>query len=76
MILVQTFEGDQFTISNGTIVASDSFYEDIFNMIIDPVPSPSEGDPDRVYFKRMKSALGFAEIIKYVPMTMDEEVSY
>jgi hypothetical protein len=75
MILAESL-GDQFTISNGKIVSADPFYEDLFDAISDPVPGPSEGDPDMVYFKRMKSALMVASIIKYTPMTIDETVSY
>lgn len=33
-------------------------------------------DPDMVYFKRMKVALIKADIIKYVPMVIDETVVY
>lgn len=66
----------QITIASGDVATTDKNFEDIFNMISEDVPSPSEGDPDYVYYKRMKKYYPDLKIVKYIPMKMDDEAVY
>ena len=66
----------EMTIDSGNIMTSDENFENIFKLVSGDVPSPSEGDPDMVYFNRMKKYYPDLKIAKYIPMTIDEDRVY
>lgn len=76
MILAKWNDEIEMTINSGDIVTSDEHFENIFKLVSADVPSPSEGDLDMVYFKRMKKYYPDLEIIKYIPMEMEDNVVY
>lgn len=66
----------EMTIDQGKIVTTDPYFEQSFNLLVDPVPGPAEGDPDMVYYKRLKKFYPDLSIVKYIPMEIDESVVY
>ena len=53
MILAKCFIGE-FVINDGEIASSENFLEDVFRLIYKPIPNTWEGDPDVVWYNRIK----------------------